>query len=148
MARYELRRGSRVLRLSRIPMEFLILLVEQRGKLVERETIAAHLWPSDKVSVDVTQGINSAVKRIRAALNDDAAKPRFIETVVGKGYRFIADVECVEVEPPVPVLPVEQKEFTSPDSATRKNRVPRNHQLSLRRNPTEGGGGYSPQHCC
>jgi eukaryotic-like serine/threonine-protein kinase len=114
--RYELRRGGRPLRLSRIPMEFLILLVEQRGKLVERETIAAHLWPADKVSVDVTQGINSAVKRVRAALNDDVAKPRFIETVVGKGYRFIADVECVEVEP-VPVLPAEQKESNAPDSA-------------------------------
>jgi DNA-binding winged helix-turn-helix (wHTH) protein len=111
---YELRRAGRRLRLSRIPMEFLILLVEQRGKLVEREAIAARLWQSDAVSVDVVQGINSAMKRIRAALNDDATKPRFIETVVGKGYRFIAEVESVEVESP-PLAPLlERKQPESP----------------------------------
>jgi len=134
--RYELRRGGRPLRLSRIPMEFLILLVEQRGKLVERETIAAHLWPADKVSVDVTQGINSAVKRIRAVLNDDVAKPRFIETVVGKGYRFIANVECVEVEPSVPVLPVEQKGSNPPDSAVPEE--PRADEPSIVAAPQRG----------
>jgi DNA-binding winged helix-turn-helix (wHTH) protein len=89
---YELRRAGRRLPLSRMPMEFLIVLLERRGKLVTREEIAAQLWP-DSGLVDVVGGINTAVNRIRAVLNDDAAKPRFIETVVGKGYRFIAPVE-------------------------------------------------------
>ena len=97
LGRYELRRGGRRLPLSRMPMEFLILLLERRGQLVTREEIVARLWP-DPHSVDIVQGINSAVNRIRAVLNDDAAKPRFIETVVGKGYRFIADVEVVAEE--------------------------------------------------
>ncbi len=108
LGRYELRRADRRLPLSRMPMEFLILLVEKHGKLVEREEIAARLWP-DSSSVDVVQGINAGVKRIRAVLNDDAAKPRFIETVVGKGYRFIADVEEIETAPALPALPAERE---------------------------------------
>lgn len=113
LGRYELRRAGRRLPLSRMPMEFLILLVEERGKLVAREEIAAHLWP-DSGSVDVVQGINAAVKRIRAVLNDDAAKPRFIETVVGKGYRFIAEVEEIEAAPGSPTA-IDELE-TSPEA--------------------------------
>ena len=96
LGRYELRRAGRRLPLSRIPMEFLVLLLERPGNLVTREDIASHLWP-EPGSVDIVQGINTAVNRIRAVLNDDASKPRFVETVVGKGYRFIADVE--EIKP-------------------------------------------------
>lgn len=93
--RYELLRAGRRLPLSRMPMELLILLMEQRGKLVTRDEIAARMWVAPE-SVDVMRGINTAVNRLRAVLNDDAAKPRFIETVVGKGYRFVANVEIVE----------------------------------------------------
>ncbi len=92
LGRYELRRAGRRIPLSRIPMEFLILLLEEHGNLVPREKIAEILW-TEPETVDVTQGINAAVKRIRAVLNDDATKPRFIETVIGKGYRFIGDVQ-------------------------------------------------------
>ena len=95
LGRYELRRGGRRLPLSRLPMEFLILLVEERGKLVLRDQIVSRLW-ADPHSGEGVQGINNAVNRIRAVLNDDAAHPRFIETVVGKGYRFIAEVKEVE----------------------------------------------------
>jgi DNA-binding winged helix-turn-helix (wHTH) protein len=110
--RYELRRARRRLPLSRMPMEFLILLVERRGNLVTRDEIAARVWTAPE-SVDIVQGINTAVNRIRAVLNDDAAKPRFIETVVGKGYRFIAPVEELEASPastsmPEPEAQVEQ----------------------------------------
>lgn len=104
LGRYDLRRAGRRVPLSRMPMEFLILLVEERGNLVSREKIATHLWP-DAGSVDVVQGTNAAVKRIRAVLNDDAAKPRFIETVVGKGYRFIAQVEELDAPPHLPAVP-------------------------------------------
>lgn len=86
-------------------MEFLILLLERCGQLVTREEIVSRLWPNPQ-SIDIGQGINTAVNRIRAVLNEDAAKPLFIETVVGKGYRFTADVEEIAEEPsPQPAIP-------------------------------------------
>ena len=67
------------------------LLVEQRGILVTREQIAAHLWSED-VFVDVDAGIHTAVLKIRQALRDSSHAARYIETIPGKGYRFIAAV--------------------------------------------------------
>ena len=74
-------------------MELLILLVRRRGELVSREEIAGYLWGKD-VFLDVDASINTAVRKIRVALRDDPEKPRFVETVVGKGYRFAAPVIC------------------------------------------------------
>ena len=90
-SRYRLQRGDRLLRLEKLPMELLILLVERRGELVSREEIAERLWDKD-VFLDVDHSINTAVRKVRMALRDDPEKPRFIETVVGKGYRFAAPV--------------------------------------------------------
>jgi len=89
--RFELRRKGRPLRLERIPLELLILLVEREGKLVARQAIIERLWGTD-VFVDTEHGINTAVRKIRSALRDDAERPRFVQTVPGKGYRFIATV--------------------------------------------------------
>src|SRR6185437_234672 len=92
-------------------MEFLILLLEKRGELVCREEVARRLWGAD-VFVDVDHGINTAVRKIRIALRDNPEKPRFIETVVGKGYRFAAPVVCsgngkpLEETPPEPTTGV------------------------------------------
>lgn len=72
-------------------MELLILLVERRGELISREDIAERLWGND-VFVDIEHSINTAVRKVRQALRDDPEKPRFVETVVGKGYRFAAPV--------------------------------------------------------
>ena len=72
-------------------MELLILLLERPGELVSREEIAERLWGKD-VFLDVDHGINTAIRKVRAALRDDPEKPRFVETVVGKGYRFAAPV--------------------------------------------------------
>lgn len=72
-------------------MELLILLVERQGDLVTREEIAKRLWGED-VFVDVDHSINVAVRKIRVVLRDDPDKPRFVETIVGKGYRFAAPV--------------------------------------------------------
>src|SRR5690348_2966557 len=72
-------------------MELLILLVESRGQLVSREEIIAKLW-GDEVFVDTEQGINTAIRKIRQVLQDNPDHPRFIQTVVGKGYRFVANV--------------------------------------------------------
>jgi TolB-like protein/DNA-binding winged helix-turn-helix (wHTH) protein len=87
-ARFELRRGGRVQRLERIPLELLILLAERNGEVVSRQQIIERLWGKD-VFVDTEHGINTAIRKVRAALRDDAEKSRYIQTVSGKGYRFI-----------------------------------------------------------
>src|SRR6516162_6193980 len=94
LSRYELSLDGRRVRLEHQPMELLILLVERKGQLVTREDIVGKLWGKD-VFVDVDQSINAAVRKIRFALKDNPAQPRYLETVVGKGYRFIGDMEVV-----------------------------------------------------
>jgi TolB-like protein/DNA-binding winged helix-turn-helix (wHTH) protein/Flp pilus assembly protein TadD len=89
--RYRLQRGERLLRLEKLPMDLLILLVERRGELVSRDDIADHLWGKN-VFLEVDHSINTAIRKIRLALHEDPEKPRFVETVVGKGYRFAAPV--------------------------------------------------------
>jgi len=88
---YDLRRSGRALKLERIPMEILFLLIERRGQLVTREDIIGKIWGKD-VFLDTDNSINSAVRKIRQALKDDPENPAFIQTVTGKGYRFIAPV--------------------------------------------------------
>lgn len=85
---YVLRRAGERIKLEKIPMEVLILLVERAGDLVDRQTLHDALWGAE-VFVDRDSAINTAVRKIRLALADDVDKPQFIETVVGKGYRFI-----------------------------------------------------------
>jgi len=91
-ARFELRRNSRVLKLERIPLELLILLAEKDGSVVTRQEISERLWGRD-VFVDTEHGINTAVRKIRAALQEDADRPRYVQTVPGKGYRFVAELK-------------------------------------------------------
>lgn len=91
---YVLRRQDGPLRLEKMPMEVLILLVQRAGTLVQRSEIQAMLWGPD-VNVEHDSAINTALRKIRRRLGDDAENPRFVETVVGKGYRFIAPVESV-----------------------------------------------------
>jgi DNA-binding winged helix-turn-helix (wHTH) protein/Tol biopolymer transport system component len=93
---FELRRSRRRIRLATRPMELLLLLVQRRGELVTREEIAKSLWAGMDVE-DLSARINTAIAQIRGALDDDATRPRYLETVIGKGYRFIAVVEEVQV---------------------------------------------------
>ena len=93
---FELRRSRRRIRLAMRPMELLLLLVERRGELLTREEIARSLWPGMDVE-DLGARINTAIAQIRGALDDDASRPRYLETVIGKGYRFIGVVEEVRV---------------------------------------------------
>jgi DNA-binding winged helix-turn-helix (wHTH) protein len=88
---YALRRAGERIKLERIPMELLILLIRNAGALVDRKTIQASLWGAG-VFVEHDAAINTAVRKVRQTLRDDAEKPRFVETVVGKGYRFIASL--------------------------------------------------------
>ncbi len=93
---YELRQTGRALKLERIPMEVLLLLVEQRGQLVTREQIAERIWGKDAF-LDTDNSINGAIRKVRSVLKDDPENPRFIQTLTGRGYRFIASV----VEKPI-----------------------------------------------
>ena len=93
--RYELRRGNRVLKLEKIPMELLTLLTESNGRLVSRDEIVEKIWGKD-VFLDTEHGINTAIRKIRQVLGDDPEEPRFVQTVTGKGYRFIAPATSVE----------------------------------------------------
>ena len=88
---YELRRSGRSLKIERIPMEILLLLVQQRGQLVSREQIVEKIW-GNSVFLDTDNSINGAIRKIRQVLKDDPEQPRFVQTVTGKGYRFIAPV--------------------------------------------------------
>ncbi|MGD0793959.1 MAG: winged helix-turn-helix domain-containing protein [Terriglobales bacterium] len=88
---YELRRASRVLRLERIPMELLLLLIQERGQLVTRDQIIERIWGKD-VFLDTDNSINAAIRKIRQVLKDDPEQPRFVQTITGRGYRFIAAV--------------------------------------------------------
>ncbi len=92
--RFELLRNGHTIPLERKPMELLILLLVRKEQLVTRAEIAAHLWSSE-VFVNTEHGINTAIRKIRTVLRDDPEKPVFVQTITGKGYRFIAPIAAV-----------------------------------------------------
>jgi TolB-like protein/DNA-binding winged helix-turn-helix (wHTH) protein len=116
-SRFELRRAGRVQRLERIPMELLILLAEKNGYVVTRQEIIERLWGKD-VFVDTEHGINTAIHKIRQALRDDPERPRFVQTVTGRGYRFVAGENgnkrpAVPAETPTAIAEREPRAFGS-----------------------------------
>ncbi len=88
---YQLRRAGRAVKLERIPMAVLLFLIEHREELVTREQIVEKIWGKG-VSLDTDNSINGAIRKVRQVLKDDPEKPRFVQTVTGQGYRFIAPV--------------------------------------------------------
>src|SRR5215472_5966673 len=88
---YRLSRRGEVVRLERIPLELLRLLVERREQIVSRDEILERIWGKG-VFIDSENAINTAVRKVRRALQDDADNPRFIVTIPGRGYRFVAPV--------------------------------------------------------
>ena len=90
----ELRRQGLRIKLHAQPFQILFLLLDRPNQLLTREEITQSLWP-DGTFVDFDHGVHSAINRLREALGDKAANPRFVETVARKGYRFIAPVEAV-----------------------------------------------------
>jgi TolB-like protein/DNA-binding winged helix-turn-helix (wHTH) protein len=87
----ELRKRGMKIRLQGQPIEILLMLLEQPGEIVTREELQRKLWPGDTF-VEYEPGLNNAIKRLRAALDDDADTPHFIETLPRRGYRFIGSV--------------------------------------------------------
>src|SRR5262245_64220187 len=83
--------GSVCMRLQEQPLEILRLLLERPGEVITRDELRQRLWP-EGTFVDFEHSLNAAIKRLRAALGDDADNPTFIETVPRRGYRFIGSV--------------------------------------------------------
>ena len=102
----ELRKGGVRIKLHGQPFEILAMMLERPGQVVTREELRQRLWPTDTF-VDFDHGVNTAIKKLRAALGDSADNPRFVETLPRRGYRLLAGVEgpdqtiAGEVIPPV-----------------------------------------------
>ena len=99
----EVRRDGDKVKLQELPFQILAALIERPGDVVTREEIRQKLWPTGTF-VDFEHGINTAVKKLREALGDDADNPRFIATLPRYGYRLIAPVEVVETNRTCPEL--------------------------------------------
>jgi TolB-like protein/DNA-binding winged helix-turn-helix (wHTH) protein/Tfp pilus assembly protein PilF len=106
----ELRKQGLKVKLQGQPFQVLAMLLERPGELVTREEIREKLWPEDTF-IDFEHSVNSSIKRLREALGDDAAAPRFIETLARQGYRFIAPVE-----PHHPLTPSSERRGANADS--------------------------------
>ena len=120
---YELRRSGEALRLSRIPMELLLLLVERHGELVTRGEIVERIWGND-VFLDTDNSINAAIRKLRQVLDDDSEQPRFVHTVTGKGYRFVASVKEVSTTAQKPgKTPSSQATTVGPDGVASHYRI-------------------------
>src|ERR1700722_19646347 len=112
-----LRRGSHVLKLERIPFEILLLLLEHRDEIVTRDQIVSRVW-GQGVFLDTDNSIRGAIRKLRQVLKDDAETPRFIQTVTGQGYRFVALVTTPKEpsaasEPETAGVPASDRDFVS-----------------------------------
>jgi eukaryotic-like serine/threonine-protein kinase len=99
LATAELHSGGRKIRVPEQQFKILVMLLLADGNLVSREEIRKRLWPNDTV-VEFDRSINAAIKKLRAALEDSAEAPRFIETVARRGYRILVEVQFPEAAPP------------------------------------------------
>ena len=101
LATGEVRRDGQKVALQDKPFQILALLLRRPGELVTREELRSRLWPADTF-VDFEHGLNTAVKKLRQALDDSAEEPRYVETLPRRGYRFIAAVEGAVPEAAAP----------------------------------------------
>src|SRR5215469_11912743 len=99
LAARELRKSGVRIKLQEQPFQILAMLLERHGQIVTREELQKRIWPEDTF-VDFDLGLSSAVKKLRQALGDDSANPRFIETLYRRGYRFIGPVDGISLPPP------------------------------------------------
>ena len=106
LATGELWKHGRKVKLQGQPFQLLALLVQQAGVLVTRDELQRAVWP-DETYGDFDQGVNTAIRKLRQALGDNADNPRFVETLPRKGYRFIAPVTRVQTEAALPETPTE-----------------------------------------
>src|SRR6516225_9255853 len=91
----ELRKQGVRVKIQEQPFQLLTLLLQKPGELLSREELREQIWHSDTF-IDFDNGLNISINRLREALGDSAANPRFIETLPKRGYRFIAPVSIVD----------------------------------------------------
>src|SRR6202790_3302712 len=101
----ELRKHGLRIKLNGQPIDVLTMLIDHAGEVVTREELQKRLWASDTY-VDFEHSLNAAIKRLRAALGDSADAPRFVETLAGRGYRFIAPLSQPVDDIPPPAVPI------------------------------------------
>src|SRR3954471_14078140 len=99
----EISKDGKTHRLQDQPLQILAELLTRPGEVVTREHLIARLWPTGVVEFDT--GLNSAMRKLRIALGDDAETPRYIETLPRKGYRFIGTLDPAPAAAPVHSLP-------------------------------------------
>src|SRR5580693_3272258 len=117
----ELRKHGLRVKMRGQPIEVLTVLLQHPGEVVTREELQKRLWAADTY-VDFEHSLNAAMKRLRAALGDSAGAPRFIETLAGRGYRFIAPVSQAGED--VPQAPQVTAPDRTPDQkSTRRPRL-------------------------
>ncbi len=112
----ELSRDGIKVKLQEQPFQVLLVLLEKPGEIVTREELQQRLWPADTF-VDFDHSLNTAINKLREALRDSAANPRFIETKAKRGYRFIAPVQVMgngAAEPSTPPVTVPAAETRTP----------------------------------
>ena len=119
LASGELRRSGVIVPIQDLPFRLLAALVERPGELVTRAELSARLWGSDTF-VDAGAGLNTAVAKLRDALDDNADRPAFIETVPKRGYRFVASVEPVPAQISAGAEPAPALRAASAASAIRR----------------------------
>jgi DNA-binding winged helix-turn-helix (wHTH) protein/tetratricopeptide (TPR) repeat protein len=98
----ELRKNGSHVKIQDLPLRLLSVLAEKSGQVVTRDELRKRLWPADTF-VDFEDGLNTAVKKLREALGDDAEMPLYIETVPRRGYRFLAEVKQLHAPAQAPV---------------------------------------------
>jgi DNA-binding winged helix-turn-helix (wHTH) protein len=120
----ELRRGGLRVKLQGKPFQFLLVLLERPGELVTREELSRRLWSADTY-VEFDRSLNIAARKLRTALNDTADFPRYVETLRGRGYRFIGQLEITKSNPPAAMLAAEMNPQTEGElPATSTHRPP------------------------
>ena len=131
----ELFRNGQKLRMQEQPFQVLVALLERPAQVVTREELRERLWPSDTF-VDFDHSLNTAINKLRDALGDGAANPRFIETLPRRGYRFIAPVQSLGVEALPPLADVAPNppapEPSTPPMNLAGAELPQAHPLTAR----------------
>jgi DNA-binding winged helix-turn-helix (wHTH) protein len=141
----ELRRGGNRLKLQLQPFQVLVALLERPKEVVTREELRQRLWPEDTF-VDFDHGLNTAMVKLRDVLGDSASKPKFIETIAKRGYRFLGTAEAISdqapalsstapaiavASPPLPAEPAVQPANAQAEVDSGLPRVSRNNARAL-----------------
>jgi DNA-binding winged helix-turn-helix (wHTH) protein len=123
----ELRKGGIRLKLQMQPFQVLVALLERPKEVVTREELRQRLWPQDTF-VDFDHGLNTAMVKLRDVLGDSASKPKFIETIAKRGYRFLGSAEVVSDQPAMPAAKESVLKETVLPPVTQPTREPLNLQ--------------------